>query len=78
MPKILSKNQKHKKLPREFEGKITIAFEGELVEAEIVVNSSIVVQKFSDYPELGRIILRHSGQTIAVGIVNQLINDQST
>lgn len=76
--KILSKNPKHKKLPREFEGKITIAFEGELVEAEIVVNSSIVVQKFSDYPELGRIILRHSGQTIAVGIVNQLINDPST
>jgi elongation factor 1-alpha len=76
--KILNKNPKHKKLPREFEGKITIAFEGELVEAEIVVNSSIVVQNFSDYPELGRIILRHSGQTIAVGIVHQLMNDQST
>jgi len=75
--KILSKNPKHKKLPREFEGKITIAFEGELVEAEIVVNSSLVVQKFSDYPEIGRIILRHSGQTIAVGIVHQLIPDQS-
>jgi len=73
--KILSKNPKHKKLQREFEGKITIAFEGELVEAEIIVNSSLVVQKFSDYPELGRVILRHSGQTIAVGIVHQLIND---
>ena len=74
--KILNKNPKHKKLPREFEGKITIAFEGELVEAEIVVNSPLVVQKFSDYPELGRIILRHSGQTIAVGIIHQLIADQ--
>jgi elongation factor 1-alpha len=74
--KILNKNPKHKKLPREFEGKITIAFEGELVEAEIVVNSPLVVQKFSDYPELGRIILRHSGQTIAVGIIHQLLADQ--
>jgi len=75
--KILNKNPKHKKLPREFEGRITIAFEGELVEAEIIVNSSLVVQKFLDYPELGRIILRHSGQTIAVGIVHQLIANQS-
>ena len=74
--KILNKNPKHKKLPREFEGNITIAFEGELVEAEITVNTSIVVQKFADYPELGRIILRHSGQTIAVGVVHQLINEE--
>lgn len=72
---ILSKNPKHKKLPREFEGRITIAFEGELVEADIVLNSPIVVEKYSDYPELGRIILRKSGQTIGVGVVHELIKE---
>lgn len=71
--KILRMNPKHKKLPREFEGKITIAFEGELIEVDITLDTSIIVEKFSDFPELGRVILRHSGQTIAVGIINDLI-----
>ncbi|MHA2052802.1 MAG: GTP-binding protein [Candidatus Hodarchaeales archaeon] len=74
--KILSKNQKHKKLPREFEGRITIAFEGELVEVDIVLNSPVVVEKFSDYPELGRIVLRRSGQTIGVGVVHDLLEEE--
>lgn len=72
---ILNKNPKHKNLPREFEGRITIAFEGELVEVDIVLNSPIVVEKYSEYPELGRIILRKSGQTIGVGIVHELIKE---
>ncbi len=72
---ILRMNPKHKKLTREFEGKITIAFEGELVEADLILESALVVEKFSDFPELGRIILRHSGQTIAVGVVNDLLNE---
>jgi len=71
--KILRMNPKHKKLPREFEGKITIAFEGELIETYITLDTSMVVEKFSDFPELGRVIIRHSGQTIAVGIINDLI-----
>ncbi len=71
--KILRSNPKFKKIPREFEKKITIAFENELIEIDIVLESAIVVEKYNDFPELGRIILRHSGQTIAVGIVNDLL-----
>jgi elongation factor 1-alpha len=70
---ILNKNPKHKKLPREFDGNITIAFEGELIEVDIDINSPLVIEKFKNYPELGRVILRHSGQTIAVGIVKDLL-----
>lgn len=73
---ILNKNPKHKKLPREFDGNITIAFEGELVEVDIDIKTPLVVEKFENYPELGRVILRHSGQTIAVGIVHDLVVDQ--
>ncbi|MFX0050715.1 MAG: GTP-binding protein [Candidatus Hodarchaeota archaeon] len=73
--KILRMNPKHKKLPREFEGKITIAFEGELIEVDIALDATLVVEKFSDFPELGRVILRHSGTTIAVGVVNDLFKD---
>lgn len=69
---ISVKNPKHKKLPREFEGRITIAFETELILAELSLDSAIVVEKYSDFPELGRVILRHSGQTIAVGIVTEV------
>ena len=72
--KILKKNPKHKKLPREFNGNITIAFESELVEVDIDVKTPMVIEKFENYPELGRVILRHSGQTIAVGIVKDIIN----
>ena len=71
--KILKMNPKYKKLPRDFEGRITIAFKGELIEVELTLDSAIVIEKFSNFPELGRIILRHSGQTIAVGIINDII-----
>lgn len=69
---ILRKNPKHQKLAREFEGKITIAFEGELVDVDLTLENVLVVEKFIDFPELGRVILRYSGQTVAVGIVNDL------
>ncbi|MFX0013641.1 MAG: GTP-binding protein [Promethearchaeota archaeon] len=73
--KILRMNPKYKKLPRNFEGHITIAFKGELIEVELVLDSPLVVEKFSDFPELGRIILRHSGQTIAVGKINDIVRE---
>jgi elongation factor 1-alpha len=72
---IFKKNPKHGKLPRIYEGKITIAFEGELIEVALSLDAPIVVEKYSDFPELGRIILRHSGQTVAVGVVNDLIEE---
>lgn len=71
--KILKMNPKYKKLLRDFEGRITIAFKGELIEVELALDSAIVVEKFSNFPELGRIILRHSGQTIAVGIIKDIM-----
>ncbi len=71
--KIMKMNPKYKKMSRDYEGRITVAFNGELIEVELVLDSTIVVEKFSDFPELGRIILRHSGQTIAVGIVNEIL-----
>jgi translation elongation factor EF-1alpha len=72
---ILRMSPKHKKISRMYEDKFTIAFEGELIEADFTIDTAIVVEKFSDFPELGRVILRHSGHTIAVGIVNDLINE---
>lgn len=71
--KILKKNPKFKKLPRQFEGHITMAFKSELTEVELSLDSPIVVERFSDFPELGRVVLRRSGQTIAVGIVHDLV-----
>ncbi len=71
--KILNKSPKYKKLSREFDGRITIAFEGELVEVDLIINTPLVVEKFADYAELGRIILRHSGSTIAVGVVHEVM-----
>ncbi len=71
--RILKMNPKYKKLTRDHEGHITLAFKGELTEVEVSLDSVIVIEKFSDFPELGRIILRHSGQTIAVGIVLDIL-----
>ncbi|MHA2223946.1 MAG: GTP-binding protein [Candidatus Hodarchaeales archaeon] len=66
-------NPKYKNLTRNFEGNITIAFKAELIDVDLILDSAIVVEKFSEFPELGRVILRHSGQTIAVGIVKDMI-----
>ncbi len=71
--KILKENPKYKNISRDFEGRINIAFKGELIEVDLILDSGIVVEKFSDYPELGRIILRHSGQTIAVGVIHDIL-----
>jgi elongation factor 1-alpha len=71
--KILKENPKYKNISRDFEGRINIAFKGELIEVDLILDSGIVVEKFSDYPELGRIILRHSGQTIAVGVIHEIL-----
>ncbi|MFW9855927.1 MAG: GTP-binding protein [Candidatus Thorarchaeota archaeon] len=69
---ILRKNPQHENFAREFEGRLTIAFEHELVDVDLILENPLVVEKFADFPELGRLILRYSGQTIAVGIVNDL------
>jgi translation elongation factor EF-1alpha len=59
------------KKPRKTQ-KIMLAYPGELVLLEIKPDIPIIVEKFSEQPILGRLILRHSGQTIAVGIVTEM------
>lgn len=36
---------------------------------------SICVERFEDYPQLGRFTLRDQGQTIAIGKITKLITD---
>ncbi|KAJ4345957.1 translation termination factor GTPase eRF3 [Ascochyta clinopodiicola] len=38
---------------------------------------SICVERFEDYPQLGRFTLRDQGQTIAIGKITKLINDSA-
>jgi elongation factor 1-alpha len=60
--------QKQKK-KRPSSTKVKIAFPGDIAILKISLDSSIVVEKFTDHPILGRVILRSMGDTIAVGIV---------
>ena len=46
-----------------------LAFPGELVVLELKSDQPLIVEKFSDQPILGRLILRHSGATVAVGVI---------
>jgi peptide chain release factor subunit 3 len=39
---------------------------------------SVCVERFEDYPQLGRFTLRDQGQTIAIGKITKLITDMST
>ncbi len=69
---IERKSSSHDKVPRENMGKIMIAFPSELITVKITILDPIVIEKYEEFPELGRIILRHMGQTIGVGIVTEL------
>ncbi len=69
---IERKSSAHSKVPRENMGRIMIAFPSELITAKITVLDPIVIEKYDEFPELGRIILRHMGQTVGVGIVTEL------
>jgi peptide chain release factor subunit 3 len=37
--------------------------------------SNICVERFEDYPQMGRFTLRDQGQTIAIGKITRLITD---
>ncbi|KAM7280372.1 hypothetical protein ACFE04_007506 [Oxalis oulophora] len=52
--------------------KILFVKAGAIVVCRIQVNSSICVEKFSDFPQLGRFTLRTEGKTVAVGKVMTL------
>ncbi|KAI6898629.1 hypothetical protein KC334_g9630, partial [Hortaea werneckii] len=38
---------------------------------------AVCVERFEDYPQLGRFTLRDQGQTIAIGKITKLITDMS-
>ncbi|KAF2716680.1 hypothetical protein K431DRAFT_289206 [Polychaeton citri CBS 116435] len=64
-------NRKSKKPPG-------FAKQGMNIIARLVVTDpagSVCVEKFEDYPQLGRFTLRDQGQTIAIGKINKLITD---
>lgn len=43
---------------------------------QVVLNEPVCVQEFSSCRALGRVFLRASGRTIALGIVTQILEDQ--
>ncbi|XP_040932864.1 eukaryotic peptide chain release factor GTP-binding subunit ERF3A isoform X1 [Gossypium hirsutum] len=52
--------------------KVLFVKNGAVVVCRIQVNSLICIEKFSDFPQLGRFTLRTEGKTIAVGKVTDL------
>ncbi|KAI0007746.1 P-loop containing nucleoside triphosphate hydrolase protein [Xylariaceae sp. FL0662B] len=56
----------------------THAKRGDSIIARLQVTSgvgSVCVEKFEDYPQMGRFTLRNQGQTIAIGKITKLITD---
>ncbi|KAF5202089.1 Elongation factor 1-alpha [Thalictrum thalictroides] len=53
-------------------GQAHFAKNGDVVRCRIQVSNMICVERFSDFPQLGRFTLRDSGKTIAVGKVTGL------
>ncbi|KAJ8753704.1 hypothetical protein K2173_026380 [Erythroxylum novogranatense] len=57
--------------------KVLFVKNGAVVVCRIQVNSSICIEKFQDFPQLGRFTLRTEGKTIAVGKVTDLPSGSS-
>ncbi|KAI9669785.1 MAG: translation termination factor GTPase eRF3 [Trizodia sp. TS-e1964] len=67
--KVDKKTKKIKKLP-------AFASKGDIVNARLEViggAGAVCVERFDDYPQLGRFTLRDQGQTIAIGRITKLI-----
>ncbi|XP_038725371.1 eukaryotic peptide chain release factor GTP-binding subunit ERF3A isoform X3 [Tripterygium wilfordii] len=52
--------------------KLLFVKNGAIVVCRVQVNSSICIEKFADFPQLGRFTLRTEGKTVAVGKVTDL------
>mmetsp|Transcript_29434 Transcript_29434/g.56527 ORF Transcript_29434/g.56527 Transcript_29434/m.56527 type:complete len:589 (+) Transcript_29434:140-1906(+) len=52
--------------------KVTFVKAGAIVMVRIACVQSVLIEKFSDYPQLGRFTLRDEGKTIAIGKVTDL------
>lgn len=53
--------------------KVLFVKNGAVVVCRVQVNSMICIEKFSDFPQLGRFTLRTEGKTVAVGKVTDLV-----
>ncbi|KAK9272208.1 hypothetical protein L1049_002579 [Liquidambar formosana] len=58
--------------------KILFVKNGAVVVCRIQVNNLICIEKFSDFPQLGRFTLRTEGKTVAVGKVTQLASTSAS
>ena len=54
--------------------KIIFVKTGAMVLCRIQVNDTICVEKFSDFPQLGRFTLRDEGTTVAIGKFMKLLS----
>ncbi|NHJ48850.1 MAG: hypothetical protein FK733_13785 [Asgard group archaeon] len=72
--KVHRKNSKFKNTPRDIDGKTIMIFKDEVASLVLQVKSPIVVEKQSEIPKLGRVILRKKGRVIAAAIVEDILD----
>ncbi|CAH8252693.1 unnamed protein product [Arabidopsis lyrata] len=72
------KSQIDLKTRKPMKKKVLFVKNGAAVVCRIQVTNSICIEKFSDFPQLGRFTLRTEGKTIAVGKVTELISAASS
>ena len=72
--KVYRKNNKYKNTPRDIDGKSIMIFNEEVASVILEVKNPIVVEKQSEFPKLGRVILRKKGRVIAAAIVEDILD----
>ncbi|KAG7592087.1 Translation elongation factor EFTu/EF1A C-terminal [Arabidopsis thaliana x Arabidopsis arenosa] len=72
------KSQIDLKTRKPMKKKVLFVKNGAAVVCRIQVTNSICIEKFSDFPQLGRFTLRTEGKTIAVGKVTELLSAASS
>jgi peptide chain release factor subunit 3 len=72
------KSQIDLKTRKPMKKKVLFVKNGAAVVCRIQVTNSICIEKFSDFPQLGRFTLRTEGKTIAVGKVTELLSSVSS
>mmetsp|Transcript_27221 Transcript_27221/g.37545 ORF Transcript_27221/g.37545 Transcript_27221/m.37545 type:complete len:608 (+) Transcript_27221:149-1972(+) len=56
--------------------RVTFVKSGAIIICRIAIAGTVLIEKFSDYPQLGRFTLRDEGRTIAIGKVTALPKDK--
>lgn len=50
---------------------------GQTAVIEVEVSKAMCVEEYADFRALGRITIRESGQTLAVGIITKIVQSQN-